>query len=449
VKPSGRNPYQYGVRDADVAQSGKKPTVDLRRKRTVPDDYEFSRALLLAVDAWRYGPRDGRQQFELQRHLSDAVSAAAVCSGLDRSRWQLQDAGDGFVAVLPDGAELALVDPFIRELDTWLSRHNHDRVQDARLRLRVAIHHGPVITAELGHAAAGLVDVSRLRDSRPVREALDAEPSANLVLAVSERIFEDVIRQRHTSLSTNDFARAKIADEEKAFHAVAWIRVPGARSDASVSHEETLALGVRILAPPDGLPAVVQRVLIPSLAALDVAPLSDDSFSGENPVVCLPGVSVQVVLGVWIDSLDKMLRAKVSGIRMVVGVCSMSDRRSARRVARELASSDTAARVLAGARGGRVVVIVSDHVHHMISLNPGRLVLPENYGPADESSWLRVPGHSMSPDPVEEVRETLGDGPTSGIASATATGRQGVAIGHGIFHEFNVGTVNRYDGRDR
>ena len=47
------------------------------------DDGQFSRTLLLALDAWRYGARDDQQQRELQRALSTAVREAAERSGLD------------------------------------------------------------------------------------------------------------------------------------------------------------------------------------------------------------------------------------------------------------------------------------------------------------------------------------------------------------------------------
>lgn len=262
--------------------------------RTVPDDYNFSRVLLLAMDAWRYGPRDDRQQFDLQWHLAEALSVAAARSGLDQSGWQIQNAGDGLLALLPDsGSEPVLVDPFIRELDTWLARHNHDLVPDARLRLRIAVHHGPAIQAQLGYASGAVVHVCPLRDSRPVRDAFDAAPEANLVLAVSARVFEDVIRQRHTSLSANDFTKVEIVDEAKNFTATAWLRVPGARLTAPTGCDEVLAVGLRFLVSPHDFPGLIERVLIPSFAAAGIALPDDVSFSGEYPVVCLSRVSVQ------------------------------------------------------------------------------------------------------------------------------------------------------------
>src|SRR5262245_51884854 len=188
---------------------------------------------MLAVDAWRYGPRDDRQQVELQHFLDEGLRTAARRSGLDDSTWQIQNAGDGRLALLPDsGSEPVLVDPFVRELDTWLDRHNHDRVPGARLRLRVAVHHGPAVPAPMGYGGQAVVHVCRLRDAQPVRAALDAAPNANLVLVVSSLVFDDVIRQRHTSLSATDFTRIDVADTAKDFTAPAWLRVPGAPAAA-------------------------------------------------------------------------------------------------------------------------------------------------------------------------------------------------------------------------
>jgi hypothetical protein len=54
----------------------------------------------------------------------------------------------------------------------------------------------------------------------------------------------------------------------------------------------------------------------------------------------------------------------------------------------------------------------------------------------------------MPPSPVEHARKDTG-APLPGFGSVNAYGEHGVAIGNGTFHDFVVGTVNRYDGRDR
>lgn len=408
------------------------------------DDYEYSRFLMLAVDAWRYGPRDDRQQVDLQRFLDEGLRTAARRSGLDDSAWRIQDAGDGRLALLPDsGSEPVLVDAFVRELDTWLARHNHDRVPGARLRLRVAVHNGPAIPAPLGYGGNAVVHVCRLRDSRPVRVALDAAPAANLVLAVSELVFDDVIRQRHTSLSANDFTKAEIVDEAKDFTAKVWFRVPGTLR----SRDEAVVVSMRFLVPPQDFPRFAEEVLVSAFTSAGIALPDDVSFDGDRPTIRLSGVAPQPVLGLWVEHLDKLIERHTPEVRLVVGVCATADH------ARELASSDTAARVLGGARGGRVVVIVPGHLHETITKEPGRLVRPEAYRQMDTASWLRVPGHAQPPQPADRAPEppktTPAPDPGSGPITVNANGKHAVAFGTSNIDTFIMGNLHRHGQADR
>ena len=67
--------------------------------------------------------------------------------------------------------------------------------------------------------------MSRLVDSPPVREALQAAPDATLVLALTRQVFDDVVRQGHVSFSRADFTRVTV--QVKEFQDEAWIRVFG------------------------------------------------------------------------------------------------------------------------------------------------------------------------------------------------------------------------------
>jgi len=369
----------------------------------LPDTNEFSRVLFLAVDAWRYSSRDGRQQYDLQEALDAALSWAAEASGLDRSRWRTQPAGDGLLALLPDsGAEPKLVDAFVRELDVRLARHNHDLIPDARLRLRLAVHHGVAVPAKLGFAAPGAVHVRRLCDAQEVRAALDAAPEANLVLAVSQPIYEDLVCQRLTSLSPADFTPVDVADERKGFHATAWIRVPGAR--VNLAPVEVLALGLRFEDSPQTCPGFFDRVLSGSFEAASLPAPEDVRSVGDELSIHLPaGTPGTRVLGVWLDQLYQALRTHAPQLRMAVGIALGPDSATTGREARALAAADPATGVLAAAPAGRLVVVVSDHVHQTLVSPGGRLVLPENYrrAPGVPAAWLRVPGYAIPPDPEQ------------------------------------------------
>ncbi|WFE39355.1 hypothetical protein [Micromonospora sp. WMMD998] len=154
------------------------------------------------------------------------MAASATAVGLRRPAWDCQKAGDGELAVLPaDEPENVLIDDFTRELADRLADHNEDRRDEARLRLRLALHHGIVEPAANGYAGAGTVVVSRLVDSAPARAAQAVAPQADLVVVLSNRLFLDTVAQGHTALRPVRFRNVTVRHKE--FTEDAWLYVPG------------------------------------------------------------------------------------------------------------------------------------------------------------------------------------------------------------------------------
>lgn len=183
------------------------------------------RALLVAVDAEAYSKRNTSSQYRLQANLLDILKAAAKNARLDRVQWRLQPQGDGELAVLPQGTdERLVVDSFVDELDKLLTVHNEERLPEARLRLRIAMHFGVAIPAPNGYAGQAPVDVSRILDSAALRQALGADPAANLALALSDSLYEELILNNLTSLRPEDFESHDLSEPK--FRGRAWIRVP-------------------------------------------------------------------------------------------------------------------------------------------------------------------------------------------------------------------------------
>jgi len=189
-------------------------------------DEDFSRRVLLCMDAKGYSDRNDIEQHELQQVLINVIKAAAEEAGLDRRQWDVQSTGDGELAVLPqDSAEWTVIDEFPAALSGALTVHNSDRRDHARLRMRLAIHQGLVRRADGGYAGQGVVTVSRMVDSAQARQALIACPTADLVVLLSPSLFNEVVLQRHTHLSSKDFREVSIRN--KKFHSSAWLYVPG------------------------------------------------------------------------------------------------------------------------------------------------------------------------------------------------------------------------------
>ncbi|MEU0008999.1 hypothetical protein ABZ079_33230 [Streptomyces sp. NPDC006314] len=186
----------------------------------------FGRRLLLAVDAKGYGGVDVVTQRQLQDAIQRLLGESATAAGLARERWQTQVGGDSVFAVLPEGtSEPDLVDPFMRHLDAGLREFNRNRVREAWLRLRAAVHFGTASPAANGFEGRGPVEIGRMLDSKVLRTALAAAPDACLALAVSATVFNDVIGEAYTTIRAQDFGEVRIAEKE--YVGRAWIWVPG------------------------------------------------------------------------------------------------------------------------------------------------------------------------------------------------------------------------------
>lgn len=186
----------------------------------------IQRRLCVAVDARAYGGRNDIAQLAAQRYLVEFLDAAGQAAGLRRTEWQRQLGGDAEFAVLPpDEPEATVIDRFIPELDACLRRHNSMLLPQSRLHLRVAIHFGRLIAAINGWAGPAPIEVARLLNSRPLREALAAAEGANLAVLLSDQVFTDTVEQNHTTLRAQQFRKVRVAEKE--FNADAWLWVPG------------------------------------------------------------------------------------------------------------------------------------------------------------------------------------------------------------------------------
>lgn len=192
---------------------------------------EFRRRLIVAVDAKGYGGSDELTQHEIQAAIPSLLGSAAERSGLDRSEWDVHPAGDGELAVLPISTEEPrLLDLYVQELSYALRRHNHNRTEAGRLRLRMAVHHGSAVSSAAGYSGRGIVTAARVVDSDTLRAAL-TDAGADLAVAVTAPVYQDVVAQGHSRLRPEDFARATVHNKE--YEEPVWIHVPARSPEAS------------------------------------------------------------------------------------------------------------------------------------------------------------------------------------------------------------------------
>jgi len=189
--------------------------------RTVPPGV---RRLIVAVDLVGSSRHDHLRQLNAQRRLVEIMQEACAEAGVDRDDCLRQPQGDGELLLLPPGLDEGRVVPgLVRELVVAVREENRDLGEEARLRLRVAVHQGIVHEGANGFVSRAVVRTCRLVDSPPLRLAMTNLPACELALAVSDQLYEDVLGHGYRGLDPEKFLRYRVEMPEKGFSADAWV----------------------------------------------------------------------------------------------------------------------------------------------------------------------------------------------------------------------------------
>jgi hypothetical protein len=182
------------------------------------------RRMCIAFDLEKYSSGIDAAQVEKQRALAAMAQDASERGALGRASWLRQAQGDGELALLPPGVDEAhVIVALWREFREGLHRYNRYATETARLRLRIAIHEGQTYAADNGFAGDAINTVCRLRDCAEAKAAL-RDTESDLVLIVSDRIFDDVIRGYDASdLPAAQFRVTHIDLPDKEFATTAFI----------------------------------------------------------------------------------------------------------------------------------------------------------------------------------------------------------------------------------
>ena len=186
------------------------------------------RKLIVAYDVEHYSGRGTRREYVTQQRLSDILEFALRESGVPADCAEIQEQGDGGLALLPTGGsvdEPRLIVGLINAFVQGLIELNEDLVADARIRLRVGLHEGVVHPATHGYVGPAVIEACRLRDADPVRLAL-AGSDAPLVAVVADGLYQDVLSQGYHGLPASAFAPVDV--QVKSYSGKGWIYLPGA-----------------------------------------------------------------------------------------------------------------------------------------------------------------------------------------------------------------------------
>lgn len=219
------------------------------RKKAGADATFLAFRFLVAVDVEGFSRRSASEQAKVQDDLEYVMSAAAAKSKLDRKNWYRQLGGDGELAVLPSATDgLRLVADYPRQLARMLAEINDRRAPEARLRVRVAIHHGAVSPGRFGPIGMAPIVISRLLDAPMLRQQLRQRNDLDLVLIVSATVYDEVIQSRFHGLDPDAFARVGLKVKGKTY--VGYLHQEGSASQIPVPSVITSAIIPEDPSPP-------------------------------------------------------------------------------------------------------------------------------------------------------------------------------------------------------
>jgi len=182
---------------------------------------------LLGVDVIGSAQLPGYLMNAVPTTIMKLVGAALTRSGITPDDvLSLESPGDGALMVLPSGQLGAVLDAAVL-LDQLTTDHN--RWNKPEVRLRVAVHVGPVgddgfHRARITHAR--LLDAPEFKDLIKRCQDEGTEDTANTALIVSSEALDTAFSGDHTQVARrSDFASLPVAHKE--YRHEAWVRVPG------------------------------------------------------------------------------------------------------------------------------------------------------------------------------------------------------------------------------
>lgn len=180
---------------------------------------------ILAVDIEGFGDRRRTDPVlvKVRAAVHQIVVTAFEAAGIPWDRCYHEGSGDGLFVVIPSDVPKRLLGaPLPRELAAALREHNATCQEQARIRLRVAVHAGQVRHDTHGVAGTALIATFRHLDAKAVRYALARSPGV-LAMIASDWFFDDVIRH-DTASDPGRYRQVRIRVKETKRQA--WISCP-------------------------------------------------------------------------------------------------------------------------------------------------------------------------------------------------------------------------------
>ncbi|MFC0111122.1 ATP-binding protein [Kibdelosporangium aridum] len=180
---------------------------------------------IAVVDVEGFGDdrRTNPVQVTVRKGLYEALRRAFDDTGIPWTQCYTEDRGDGVFILGPTDVQKSLfVESLPLALVKELRRHNAAHPEQARIRLRLALHAGEVVHDAHGVTGKALNLAFRLCDAPPLKAALAASPGLLAVIS-SEWFYEEVVRNSPAAEPAS-YRQVQVGVKETTTHG--WICLP-------------------------------------------------------------------------------------------------------------------------------------------------------------------------------------------------------------------------------
>jgi hypothetical protein len=192
---------------------------------------------VVAVDVEGFSRMGILDQTAVLLRLEEVLDRASERAGLVRAEWLRQPRGDGELAVLPADSDVSrVVADFSHEVVEELRRGSRPR-----LRLRISMHHGALTAGVFGPIGDALIIACRLLDAESARETLARHPGEDVVVVVSQRLYEDVVATRFRGLRPDRFR--PLTERVKGRTYCGYVCVGSPKATAPALEEDVVPVG--------------------------------------------------------------------------------------------------------------------------------------------------------------------------------------------------------------
>ncbi|TRV76994.1 hypothetical protein FKN01_16625 [Streptomyces sp. 130] len=234
---------------------------------------------ILLLDIEKFSERDDVEQAYLRRMLFELADRALLDAGIEMTLRRRADRGDSVMELIDSNASsTALLRTLLTFVPAELRALNRRASSSAQMRLRGVVASGFVaVDGGGGWVGSDLNHACRLLDADVLRQALRARPGDDFVLAVSETVYQGVVRHNHAGVSADEF-HAVTADSKNG-PLPAWLHSPGSWAPVPAPEADAAAPGpTRQQPPPHPAPAPAPA----STFGLGGATVNGGVFGGDN-----------------------------------------------------------------------------------------------------------------------------------------------------------------------